>query len=89
MLLGSMFSLMGAVSLVYVAFRAHTVGTEVSEMKEILRDIRRAAQDGGLGSGTPVPPGAARPAHEPGEWPSVVDPEYNSANDYSEVKRGA
>lgn len=85
MLFSSMFSIMGACALVYVAYRAHTIGTEVSEMKELLRDIRRASQDTAIGA--PVPLNRqAHSHHEPGDWPSVTDPDYNSSSELDEIK---
>jgi hypothetical protein len=87
MLFSSMFSIMGACALVYVAYRAYTIGTEVSEMKELLREIRRASQDTAIGAPVPLTK-AARAHHEPGDWPSVADPDYNSSSELDEIKPG-
>ncbi len=87
MLFSSMFSIMGACALVYVAYRAYTVGTDVSEIKELLREIRRASQD--ATSGSPVALAkAVRAHHEPGDWPSVTDPDYNNSSELDEIKPG-
>lgn len=85
MLFSSMFSIMGACALVYVAYRAYTIGTEVSEIKDLLREIRRASQDTVAGGPGPLAQ-AVRAHHEPGDWPSVTDPDYNSSNELDEIK---
>jgi hypothetical protein len=90
-LVGSMFSLLAASAILYIAYRAHGIGNDVAEMKEFLRDIRRAAQDQQISSApqaasTPIPKALASP--EAGNWPSVLDPEYNAV-DYDSDSRPA
>jgi hypothetical protein len=79
-LIGSMFSMLGATTILYIAYRAYTIGAEVTEMKELLKDIRRASQ-------APIAADKVIPAVLPtttelGNWPSVVDPDYNTEKPY-------
>ncbi|BDC52137.1 hypothetical protein F183_A44520 [Bryobacterales bacterium F-183] len=80
-LIGSMFSLIAMASVLYLAFRAHTIAGDLAEIKDLLKEARRL----------PVPtPAVAEIAslervigvdtlgHAPGEWPSVMDPNYNT-----------
>jgi hypothetical protein len=79
-LIGSMFSMLGATTILYIAYRAHTIGSEVSEIKELLKEIRRS------GSQSPLADKALADVipntTELGNWPSVVDPEYNTEKPY-------
>ena len=77
-ILSGIFSIIGAGSILFVAARAYTVGVDVAEMKELIKEIRREAQHrtdiGGL-----TALDAATNA-ELGNWPSVTDPRYDDAN---------
>lgn len=45
--LGGLFTILGAGSMFFIAYKALTIGNDVSEMKDMLRDMQRAAK--GLG----------------------------------------
>lgn len=85
--IGGMFSMLGAGSIFYLAFRAHLLGAEVAELKEILKDIRR--NTAGVSSAGPAAVGRLSHAvsepqvREPGDWPSVTDPSYNAELPYA------
>ena len=72
-MLSSIFSLIGAGCILFIAARAYSVGSDLGEIKEILKDLRRTAQ---ISNEALQEPGI--PAPEPGDWPSVTDPAYNS-----------
>lgn len=84
-LIGSMFSLIAMASVLYLAFRAHTIAGDLAEIKDLLKDSKRtsaavpaaAAEIASLDRALAVSP--AR--HAPGEWPSVMDPDYNASED--------
>ena len=40
-LVGGMFSILGACTILFIVFRAYTIGTEVTEIKELLKDLKR------------------------------------------------
>ena len=72
-LISSIFSIIGAGSILFIAARSYSVGVDVAEMKELLKELRREAQhrvDGGATTALSVDP-------ELGNWPSVTDPRYN------------
>ncbi len=77
-----MFSILGATTVLYIAYRAYLIGNDVTEMKQLLTDIRRATQD----QATAVTGVAPAAAMEPGHWPSVSDPAYNTELPY-EIKQ--
>lgn len=88
-LIGSMFSLIAMASVLYLAFRAHTISSDLTEIKELLKESRRAVVPGGS---TTVPAVAeiasldralavSPSRHAPGEWPSVMDPDYNTSDE--------
>jgi hypothetical protein len=73
----SIFSLIGAASILFVAARAYSIGSDVSEIKDLLKEIKRETlrqQDFGFSGVKPVVPGNT----ELGKWPSVADPGYDS-----------
>ena len=74
-LVGGMFSILGACTILFIAFRAYAIGTEVTEIKELLKDLKRMnALDHPV-----IAPTAQVPN---GEWPSVLDPHYNAELPY-------
>ena len=52
---GSIFSLLGAASMFFIAYKALTIGNDITEMKELLKDIRRGSRGEGASSGYPSP----------------------------------
>jgi hypothetical protein len=52
---GSVFTLLGAASMFFIAYKALVIGNDVAEMKELLKDIRKGARgEAGL-SNYPAP----------------------------------
>jgi hypothetical protein len=45
-ILGSLFSILGGGSLFFIAYKALTIGNDITEMKEILNEIRRGSRGG-------------------------------------------
>ncbi len=78
-ILSSIFSIIGAGSILFVASRAYTVGVDVAEMKELIKEIRREAQHRADIGGVPAAPAAIHA--ELGNWPSVTDPRYDANPD--------
>lgn len=76
-IISSIFSIIGAASILFVAARAYSIGSDVSEIKELLKEIRRDAQNRADLSLS----GGAAPGLEPGNWPSVTDPRYNAGQE--------
>lgn len=85
-IISSIFSLIGAGSLFFIAMRSFTVGTDVAEMKEILRDMQRTSRSlethnlqvaPQVAAGVPTADGS-----QAGDWPSVSDPAYNQELPY-------
>lgn len=89
-LIGSMFSLIAMACVLYLAFRAHTIAGDLTEIKELLKDSKRASgaapaaatEIASLDRAIIASTGAAAASiptsrHAPGEWPSVMDPDYN------------
>ena len=61
-ILGSLFSILGGGSLFFIAYKAMTIGNDITEMKEILNDIRRGSKGAEPGlSNYPAP----LPSYEP------------------------
>lgn len=76
-MISSIFSLIGAGSILFIAARAYTVGAEVAEIKELLKDLKRTAQQrSDLALSVPDAPDT-----ELGNWPSVTDPRYNAGSE--------
>ena len=72
-ILSSMFSMMGAAAIFFIAYRAYTVGNDVAEMKKLLKDLNKPV----LYDSVETVHQPARVPATPGEWPSVTDPSYN------------
>ena len=53
--LGGIFTILGAGSMFFIAYRALTIGNDITEMKEILKDIRRGSRGAEAGAGFPAP----------------------------------
>jgi hypothetical protein len=49
-MLGSVFSILGAGSMFFLAYKAMTIGADVAEMKDLLKDLRRGSLHPELGS---------------------------------------
>jgi len=83
-LIGSMFSLIAMASVLYLAFRAHTIAGDLTEIKELLKESKgasapvRSTEIASLDRALAVSPTTR---HAPGEWPSVMDPDYNASED--------
>ncbi len=75
-LIGSMFSLIAMASVLYIAFRAHTIAGDVTEIRKLLEDQRKPSTiEPGL---APLERAVAASRHAPGDWPSVMDADYNT-----------
>ena len=74
-MISSIFSIIGAASILFIAARAYTVGSDVAEVKELLKEIRRETQ---RRDGLAIPSAAPGTDPELGNWPSVTDPRYNA-----------
>lgn len=52
-ILGGVFTILGAGSMFFIAYKALTIGSDVAEMKELLRELQRGAR-GGTGTSPTV-----------------------------------
>ena len=52
--LGGVFTILGAGSMFFIAYKALTIGNDVAEMKELLRQMQRSSTGGG-GNAFPTP----------------------------------
>jgi pentatricopeptide repeat protein len=75
MIISGIMTIVGASSILFIAVRCYTIGSDVAEMKELLREMKRSGmQRGEIDAPLPIP-GLDT---EPGNWPSVTDPRYNA-----------
>ena len=52
---GSVFTLLGAASMFFIAYKALVIGNDVAEMKELLRDLRKGSHGESAPSAYPSP----------------------------------
>ena len=67
-ILGSLFSILGGGSLFFIAYKAMTIGNDITEMKEMLNDIRRGSKGSEPGLSNypaPLPSYESAPATAP------------------------
>ena len=75
-MISSIFSLMGFGAILFIAARAYSVGTDIGEIKELLRDMKRNSK---FEDTAAILPHLQNP--ELGTWPSVADPSYRAQAD--------
>jgi hypothetical protein len=78
-MISSIFSVIGATAILFIAGRAYTIGKDLSEIKELLRDAARSQHRPDTLQSGALPEHLQNPEY--GNWPSVVDPEYNANSD--------
>ena len=54
-IVGSLFTILGAASMFFIAYKAMTIGNDITEMKDILNDIRRGSKGPENSPGYPAP----------------------------------
>lgn len=70
-----MFSLVGAMAVFFIAYRIHTVGNELAEIKDVLKSIHRSRLD--------LESPALAPTGEPARRDPLADPASLTPDDYA------
>ena len=66
--LGGLFTILGASSIFFIAYKALTIGNDVAEMKEMLREMQRGSREATAGNSFP----ASLDSFEPPTAPKAV-----------------